>query len=173
MPLLIAQWIRTSPLPCQDEQGQKKRNHQKHWIINHGDTDHHLSPLPPNWFIFINLIRDAAAISLLKDGRWDVQVAVNNFYSGGANTASTAPQPKQAPVNKESIEKIFDDFKGKLNQYNQDLSTTNQKRGTDKFFGGTVLREREWPMLFVIFNCQCTGPRQHNMRAVSNRRQKT
>ncbi|KAG0333363.1 DCN1-like protein 2 [Podila horticola] len=61
-------------------------------------------------------IKDTVAISLLKDGRWDVQVAVNNFYSGGANTASTAPQSKSAPLDKKKIEKIFDDFEDEQDQ---------------------------------------------------------
>ncbi|KAF9090875.1 hypothetical protein BGX29_002612 [Mortierella sp. GBA35] len=54
-------------------------------------------------------IQEAPAIALLRDAKWDIQVAVNNHY----NSAPAAPQTttKQTPVNVKQIEKIFDEFK--------------------------------------------------------------
>jgi len=51
---------------------------------------------------------------MLRDCKWDVQLAVNNYYGGGS-TGSAAPQSAaktSAPVNVKQIQKIFDDFKG-------------------------------------------------------------
>ncbi|KAG0301272.1 hypothetical protein BGZ98_008495 [Dissophora globulifera] len=56
--------------------------------------------------------KESTAISLLRDSKWDIQVAVNSFYSGGS--ASAAPQSAgkpSTPVNVKQIEKIFDEFK--------------------------------------------------------------
>jgi DCN1-like protein 1/2 len=55
-------------------------------------------------------IKEQPAITLLRDAKWDIQVAVNNYYNG----ATAAPQTnakQSAPVNSKQIEKIFDDFK--------------------------------------------------------------
>ncbi|KAF9436731.1 hypothetical protein BGZ76_003131 [Entomortierella beljakovae] len=57
---------------------------------------------------------EPAAITLLKDAKWDVQVAVNNFYGGGSSASqSNGTKP---PVNAKQLEKIFDDFKDEPNQ---------------------------------------------------------
>ncbi|KAG0289009.1 hypothetical protein BGZ96_007321 [Linnemannia gamsii] len=60
-------------------------------------------------------VKEQPAITLLKDAKWDIQVAVNNYYNG----APAAPQTnakQSAPVNSKQIEKIFDDFKDEEDQ---------------------------------------------------------
>ncbi|KAF8937737.1 hypothetical protein BGZ58_002228 [Dissophora ornata] len=61
----------------------------------------------------MDVVSESAAITLLKDCKWDVRVAVNTFY-GGSSTAvaaqSDAGKPS-TPVNVKEIEKIFDQFK--------------------------------------------------------------
>lgn len=55
-------------------------------------------------------IKEQPAITLLRDAKWDIQVAVNNYYNGA--TAAPQTNAKQStPVNSKQIEKIFDDFK--------------------------------------------------------------
>ncbi|KAF9539180.1 hypothetical protein EC957_005728 [Mortierella hygrophila] len=55
-------------------------------------------------------IKEQPAIALLRDAKWDIQVAVNNYYNGA--TAAPQTNAKQStPVNSKQIEKIFDDFK--------------------------------------------------------------
>ncbi|ORZ12480.1 hypothetical protein BCR41DRAFT_100524 [Lobosporangium transversale] len=65
----------------------------------------------------ITNMRESAAITLLKDCRWDIQVAVNTFYGGGSgsNTTSQSNTKSLPPVNVKQIEKIFDDFKDDTN----------------------------------------------------------
>ncbi|KAF8972000.1 hypothetical protein BGZ46_010167 [Entomortierella lignicola] len=61
----------------------------------------------------------SAAISLLKDCKWDIQVAVNNFYGGGSNSSNASQgnnSKNSTPVNTKQIEKIFDDFKDEPDQ---------------------------------------------------------
>ncbi|OAQ27089.1 hypothetical protein K457DRAFT_660690 [Linnemannia elongata AG-77] len=58
-------------------------------------------------------IKEQPAIALLRDAKWDIQVAVNNYYNGA--TAAPQTNTKQSePVNSKQIEKIFEDFKGML-----------------------------------------------------------
>ncbi|KAF9175815.1 hypothetical protein BGX20_011200 [Mortierella sp. AD010] len=66
-------------------------------------------------FTFVRSIRESAAISLLKDCKWDVQVAVNNFYGSGSSATSHG-NGNATLVNVKQIEKIFDDFKDEPNQ---------------------------------------------------------
>ncbi|KAF9999136.1 hypothetical protein BGZ65_005463, partial [Modicella reniformis] len=51
---------------------------------------------------------ESSAITLLKNAGWDVQVAVNNFYSG---SSSASQNSRSVTVNVKQIETIFDDFK--------------------------------------------------------------
>ncbi|KAF9146362.1 hypothetical protein BGX30_001376 [Mortierella sp. GBA39] len=60
-------------------------------------------------------IKEQSAITLLRDAKWDIQVAVNNYYNGA--TAAPQTNAKQStPVNSKQIEKIFDDFKDEKDQ---------------------------------------------------------
>ncbi|KAF9339622.1 hypothetical protein BGZ91_005294 [Linnemannia elongata] len=60
-------------------------------------------------------IKEQPAITLLRDAKWDIQVAVNNYYNGA--TAAPQTNTKQSePVNSKQIEKIFEDFKDEKDQ---------------------------------------------------------
>ncbi|KAG0227474.1 DCN1-like protein 2 [Actinomortierella wolfii] len=63
----------------------------------------------------ITNIKQQAAINLLRDSNWDIQVAVNNHYGNGS--ASNVPKTngkhgsRPATVNPKLIEQIFDQYK--------------------------------------------------------------
>ncbi|KAG0053175.1 hypothetical protein BGZ89_002988 [Linnemannia elongata] len=60
-------------------------------------------------------IKEQPAITLLRDAKWDIQVAINNYYNGA--TAAPQTNTKQSePVNSKQIEKIFEDFKDEKDQ---------------------------------------------------------
>ena len=82
----------------------------------HATAPFAVTPPPPptnkiNLFVFINT-REAPAITLLREAKWDIQVAVNNYYSGPSAAAPQSNAKQNAPVDSKQIEKIFDDFKG-------------------------------------------------------------
>ncbi|KAG0378044.1 hypothetical protein BGX24_004870 [Mortierella sp. AD032] len=54
---------------------------------------------------------EASAITLLRDAKWDIQVAVNNHYNGSSVAESQSSAKQNTPVNTKQIESIFDDFK--------------------------------------------------------------
>ncbi|KAF9177950.1 DCN1-like protein 2 [Haplosporangium sp. Z 767] len=63
---------------------------------------------------------ESAAISLLKDCKWDVQLAVNNFYGSGSTSGAAAQSNgtngSSGAVNVKKINQIFDEFKDEQNQ---------------------------------------------------------
>ncbi|KAF9124037.1 DCN1-like protein 2 [Mortierella sp. 14UC] len=61
-------------------------------------------------------IKEAPAITLLREAKWDIQVAVNNYYSGPSAAAPQSNAKQNAPVDSKQIERIFDDFKDEKDQ---------------------------------------------------------
>ncbi|KAF9579640.1 hypothetical protein BGW38_004027, partial [Lunasporangiospora selenospora] len=66
----------------------------------------------------VMLCIESSAITVLKDCKWDIQVAVNNFYGNGAASSAARNSSNKVdatPVNVKQIEKIFEEFKDEPN----------------------------------------------------------